>query len=99
MSSFVKDLTIPKCCMDCLLCDDCTRCDVTGSYITLDMNARLSNCPIIPIPKTHGKLVDMDEVKQLTRSYFMNNNQITDFLYFLDMYVKAIIPEEKEDKK
>ena len=59
MSVLCKDYDRPECCN---LCDfrDSYSCWFTDSVIYDQYEKRNEDCPLIPVPKPHGRLVDAD---------------------------------------
>lgn len=69
MSVLIKGMQIPKNCSDCPLNYDMMACIVTGTCFWSDtlmdfdcQESRLYDCPLVEIPKTHGRLVDADKL-------------------------------------
>lgn len=76
MSILIKGAEMPK---SCICCDACYskcigdndyewRCSYTDNYVAKNMisNAREKDCPLVPVPTPHGRLIDADaEAKKL----------------------------------
>lgn len=61
----IKGMVLPNCCFDCPVFDDfCQeRCGVTGTlmYGEIDFKREtLPDCPLVPLPERHGRLIDAD---------------------------------------
>ncbi len=57
MSILIKGIEIPKRCLDCPCFDlDYAECQV---YVTA---TRENGCPLVDVPKPHGRLIDEDVV-------------------------------------
>ena len=75
MNVVIKDFDVPYCCELCNLSTYTDRkCDVlycyaTGHEIEQPTNKRDSNCPLIELPKQHGRLIDADELIKKLRNY------------------------------
>ena len=63
---YIKDMEMPKRCEDCFCyrhnaeCDY-AYCNISSVKVLGNANARLNNCPLIPVPN-HGRLVDGDKI-------------------------------------
>lgn len=81
MGIFIKDIDMPKDCMGCP-CRHDVELNYSGSIvesycpIIKDMpdipntvENKLHDCPIIELPKKHGRLIDADELIQKLRNY------------------------------
>lgn len=75
MSIILKGIDLPK---DCPLCPlahynalkEFTGCEITRWYFdseTMATSTRPSFCPLIQIPTPHGRLIDIDKVKDELR--------------------------------
>ena len=68
MSVVIKGFDMPYCCELCNLSTytdkkcDILYCYATGHEIEQPTNKRDSNCPLIELPKRHGRLIDADVV-------------------------------------
>ena len=68
MSVVIKDFDMPYCCELCNLSTytdkkcDVLYCYATGHEIEQPTNKRDSNCPLIELPKQHGRLIDADDL-------------------------------------
>ena len=68
MSILIKNMTLPKNCAECRLCDTCeclrdfrTYEEVLDAVEDGDLT-RDQNCPLVEIPGTHGRLIDVDKI-------------------------------------
>lgn len=64
MSIYIKGMEMPTRCEDCFCYRhnaeyDYAYCNISSVNVLGDANARLNNCPLIPVPK-HGRLIDGD---------------------------------------
>lgn len=65
MGVYIKDMEMPKNCVECGLCsaDDgycyllCDCCDYESIHL-----GRHSDCPLVEVPTPHGRLIDADEL-------------------------------------
>lgn len=73
MSVLIKGMNLPSSCSDCPLNYDMMSCIITGTRWWSDrimlMNfdcdkERLYDCPLIEVPTTHGRLGDLDKLKE-----------------------------------
>lgn len=69
MSILIKNMTLPKNCAECRLCDTCeclrdfrTYEEVLDAVEDGDLT-RDQNCPLVEIPGTHGRLIDKDKLR------------------------------------
>ena len=71
MSILIKGMQIPKNCSDCTFNYDMMSCIITGtrwwsdSMVLMDFDcqeSRLYDCPLVELPKHHGRLIDEDEI-------------------------------------
>ena len=67
MSVIVRGMTLPRNCAECRLCDTCeclrdfrTYEEVLDAVEDGDLT-RDQNCPLVEVPGTHGRLVDIDD--------------------------------------
>ena len=67
MSILIKGMTLPRNCAECRLCDTCeclrdfrTYEEVLDAVEDGDLT-RDQNCPLVEIPGTHGRLIDIDD--------------------------------------
>lgn len=61
MSVLIKGMRIPEDCFSCLLKEE-GFCNITNAY-AVEINERNSDCPLVEIPETHGRLIDADKLK------------------------------------
>ena len=68
MSVLIKGMNMPETCIDCNLtyCDDDfgTSCCFTG-VPCLNLG-RQAACPLVEIPTPHGRLIDADDIENIT---------------------------------
>lgn len=77
MSILIKDMEIPKSCVDCRFCDNDAMCVIWGEDLFDRVQAEVvdhirylpddwkcDDCPLIPVPK-HGRLIDADALHKL----------------------------------
>ncbi len=65
MGIYIKDMEMPESCRDCHFCAGqantgygvCAWCRVDGK--ARDAYTR-QDCPLVPVPEPHGKLIDVD---------------------------------------
>lgn len=60
MSVLIKDMKMPEDCFSCQLKEE-GFCNITNVYAG-GINERNSDCPLVEIPETHGRLVDADKL-------------------------------------
>ena len=69
MSILIKDMEMPENCTICRFCvpeadpGDGEMCMATGRFMPPCSTERLEECPLVPVPTPHGRLVDADELK------------------------------------
>lgn len=61
MSVLIKGMKMPEDCFSCPLKEE-GFCNITNAY-AVRINERNSDCPLVEIPETHGRLIDADELK------------------------------------
>ena len=59
MSMLIKNMVMPKNCLECYFNYDMYRCMITSKSTTLADTERLSDCPLIELPP-HERLIDAD---------------------------------------
>lgn len=72
MGVYIPDMQMPKCCDECSIrhmtlswCNVAKRSTShSEGYKPLDQSKRPSWCPLVGLPKKHGRLFDADEVKK-----------------------------------
>ena len=70
MSVIVKGMKMPKCCAECEfhLTEDISfeimhQCEIKTGYIDeCDIHGFPYDCPLVEIPKYHGRLIDVDSL-------------------------------------
>ena len=60
MSVLIKGMKMPEDCFSCSLKED-GFCNITNAYAG-GINERNSDCPLVELPETHGRLVDADKL-------------------------------------
>ena len=64
MSVLIKGMKMPENCAKCICADDNARfCTVAHEYIP--MLGKPAFCPLVELPEKHGRLVDVEMLKQL----------------------------------
>ena len=66
MSILIKGMDMPISCEKCPLCYDYLNCSIDDS-LQMYLYNRHPNCPLIEIPTPHGRLIDIDKVKDKLR--------------------------------
>lgn len=61
MSVLIKGMKMPEDCFSCPLKEE-GFCNITNAY-AVGINKKNSDCPLVEIPETHGRLIDADELK------------------------------------
>jgi len=61
MSVLIKGIGMPEDCFSCPLKEE-GFCNITNAYAG-GINERNSDCPLVELPETHGRLIDADELK------------------------------------
>lgn len=80
MSVIVKNMGMPKRCLDCPFMvsrdnDDCILQTEVENELARTWEELKASCPLVEIPTPHGRLIDADELKKdLTRFY---DNEVT----------------------
>lgn len=111
MSMVLIGHDFPDSCSDCACChcDSLCRseyfcCALDDASDIPDINAgRLPNCPARPLPKTHGKLIDVNELAKLLIDD--DNVDIPIFAVILDLIhampavIEAEIPDPNEEEE
>ena len=106
-------MDLPKSCSDCRFYDDnydYPTCIVTGysrGYNWSPFNQRMPDCPLVAVPETHGRLIDVEilcekimtawdiadiEKKQIVSAV------IADIITRIVVSTPTIIPASKEDE-
>lgn len=72
MGVYIKGMAMPKNCYGCPFftqvdywnkndeADILSKCKRTGAFTWESVDAYLPNCPLIPVPAPHGRLIDAD---------------------------------------
>jgi hypothetical protein len=58
MSVLIKNMRVPEDCFSCPLKEE-GYCNLTNAYAVL-INERDSDCPLVSVPESHGRLIDAD---------------------------------------
>lgn len=109
MSILIKDMEMPKSCMNCMFCGfagaDCELdlCQITGNAQKHIPHSKMPDCPLIEVPP-HGRLIDADALKvrdgwQRDSKYFAQESSHTHitFVYSNDIYnAPTVIPADKD---
>ena len=92
----IKDMDMPNNCKDCPFYEyrddheDCCWITMSGVQGVRYLNERHPDCPLVEIPKGHGRLIDADAYRKV-----MLNSREFDFFKTLDMQ-PTIIEADKE---
>ena len=76
MSVLIKDMEMPKNCVECKLSDHIspTECPIysieKGDY----WDKRYKYCPLVEVPTPHGRLIDADEIVNDCEKYIKSLN-------------------------
>lgn len=75
MSVIVKGMEMPNSCASCRMavCFADTgraKCYATLSYIDPERGKRSYDCPLLPLPEKHGRLIEADSLKE-TLDYYI----------------------------
>jgi len=81
MSLIIKGMEMPESCFDCSIFDNfCQeRCGVTGTLVYGEIDPQretLPDCPLIPLPEGHGRLIDAEAYVDYMQNRY-DNNEIT----------------------
>jgi len=65
----IRGMEMPESCFDCPIFDNfCQeRCGVTGTLVYGEIDPQretLPDCPLIPLPEGHGRLIDADGLQE-----------------------------------
>ena len=69
---YIPNMEMPKRCEDCFCYRhnyDHAYCNISSTNVLGHGNARLNNCPLIPIPP-HGRLVDADALFEKVYEFY-----------------------------
>ena len=103
----IKGMEIPKSCDDCPFYDEADRCWITDIDIqgVEFLDKRHHKCPLVDIPKGHGRLIDEKEAvglitkgKNGDKAYFGTVNKDWEVIDFLKT-VSTIIEADKESEE
>jgi len=99
MGIYVRGITMPNCCAECILFYDYMVCLATGDRTDweTEQERRMDNCPLIPVPD-HGDLIDRDELVK-HGVYMPQDGGYLPLIYM--SYVKgakAVIPAERSEE-
>ena len=61
MSVIVKGMGMPETCVDCDMCEY-SICAITNTYCGARYTKRNFDCPLLPLPDEHGRLIDADKL-------------------------------------
>ena len=68
MSILIKDMEMPKSCMNCIFCGfagancELALCQITGNAQKHIPYSKMPDCPLVSVPP-HGRLIDADELE------------------------------------
>ena len=107
MSVVVLGMDYPSSCSGCEFCYDYIRCRALGFNFYRDLDGaefdlfsgRLQNCPLRPLPKKHGRLIDADVLESgLKTLYKIGDIEPIQWTYFRVTLKeqKSVIEEEGE---
>ena len=65
MSILIKDMKMPKHCMDCVLKNDDDDCMAQKWKEWKDWEDMRKGCPLVELPKKHGRLIDQEEISKM----------------------------------
>lgn len=104
MADILIRMEMPKTCGLCQLClDDSRICNGYCMFFhrRVNMMERDKDCPIVPLPEGHGKLIDIEDVKSgkfhiegRAEMYSAYNIGWNDALDAVCMNVPSIVPSE-----
>lgn len=60
MSVLIKDMELPKHCLDCPMCDNNDDCTLQEGKRFDTWGEQMNSCPLIEIPVPHGRLIDVE---------------------------------------
>lgn len=77
MSVIIHGLNIPKSCDECRLFNEswCMALGVENwrkSYNKPPEGGRLPDCPLVPLPEGHGRLIDADALERIIGGFSLN---------------------------
>ena len=75
MSVLVKDMEMPTDCFSCHLKEE-GFCNLTNELAD-DIYKRNNDCPLVELPKKHGDLIDMNDLKKEYGMGFDCNNCVS----------------------
>ena len=101
MSIYIKNMEMPKSCLECDLQNDYGWCPAKREIVD---KYSYSICPLIPVPD-HGRLGDLDALVKRLESEKAAAKQIDNYDYWYALSVAVdfalaaptIIPADKED--
>ncbi len=65
MSVLIKGMKMPTCCANCDLHNPFSETPYCRRLLqAIPREGRLENCPLVEVPKPHGRLADCDAVKE-----------------------------------
>ena len=75
MSVLIKGMQIPKNCAECPVALSGKYCRINQTYTTyIKLPFRPDHCPLVELPKHHGRLIDADEMKNLWTGCSVNGS-------------------------
>ena len=84
MGVYIKGMEMPTCCAGCCLDRFCKHWDIVPY--------RHEDCPLVPVPTPHGRLIDADALNSSATDYSGNH-----LVYLVDIDdAPTIIPAEEE---
>ena len=93
----IRGMEMPETCGLCQLClDDSRICNGYCMFFhrRVNMMERDKNCPIIPIPEGHGRLVDAREVLEKADNAWWCDCDVSELGLLLGSEVTTIVPAE-----
>ena len=109
MSILIKGMEMPESCFDCPISHfaycRAIGCGITGKTISAPdcEEKRIDDCPLIPVPKQHGNLIDKlalcHELKDKWKADSLNAFSLMNDIYIcfarIVLAAPVIIPEEE----
>ena len=62
MSILIKGMEMPTSCLSCPLQGGTADCRLTQKTYNWGLSERPSDCPLVPVPTPHGRLIDKDVI-------------------------------------
>ena len=95
MSVIIHGLNMPRNCLDCKIRGYRLVCPILDRYAMNNKTDRRSDCPLVPLPEGHGKLIDADELMNRARGCLDELTLLS--LEFLINGSNTIIPAEGDE--